>query len=68
MIRRYTELCTLLDIDFSTGSGELVTFVKQGSKNYKASLTKYQPEQFRVDVTCYEVDVTLDPNVGRHIL
>lgn len=41
---------------------------KQGSKNYKTTLTKYQPEQFRVDVTCYEVDVTLDPNVGRHIL
>lgn len=42
MIRRYTELYTVLEIDFSTGSGELGTFVKYSNRVLKTTRRPWQ--------------------------
>jgi hypothetical protein len=83
VVRGASELHKLEDIDFSTGEddyGSFVRYSERDSKNYHASMTKFQQEHFREPVTCHEPDVVStyrqlirhmppkeDPKKGRHI-
>ena len=71
MIMGYSELYNLLDIDFTLGEdqyGQCVKYSERDSKNYKASMTKYQEEHFQDTVICYEKDVETYAQLMRHML